>query len=105
MALSSVPIMATVVILLSPRRRQSGLPFLAGWVLTIAAVALAAAGGALAMPLSRREQDRLSAAFEIIVGAGLVIASVVTLRRSRTRASKPRSRLEALSSYSPAASF
>jgi Sap, sulfolipid-1-addressing protein len=105
MALSSVPITATVVILLSPRRRQSSLPFLAGWVLTIAVVALAAAGGALAMPLSRREQDRLTAAFEIIVGVALIAAAMVTLRRSRTRTSKPHSRLEALGSYGPAASF
>ena len=50
MALSSVPIMATIVILLSPRRRGPSLAFLAGWVLTIAVVPLAAASGTLAMP-------------------------------------------------------
>lgn len=105
MALSSVPIMATVVILLSPRRRTSSLPFLAGWVIAIAVVALAAAGGALAMPLSRREHDRLTATVEIIAGAALVLAAIVTLRRSRTRAVKPNSRLEALGSYGPGASF
>jgi hypothetical protein len=105
MALSSVPITATLVILLSPRRRQSSVAFLAGWVLTIAVVALAAAGGALAMPLSRREHDRLTAAFAVIAGTGLVVAAVVTLRRSRTRAPRSTSRLDALGSYSPAASF
>lgn len=105
MALSSVPITATVIILLSPRRGQSSLPFLSGWVLTIALVALAAAGGSLAMPLSRREHDRLSAAFELLVGASLVIAGIVTLRRSRTAAPMSKSRLEALGACSPAASF
>ena len=105
MALSSVPITATVIILLSPRRRQSSLPFLSGWLLTIALVALAAAGGSLAMPLSRREHDRLTAAFEIVVGTALVIAGIVTLRRSRTAPPTSKSRLEALGSYSPAASF
>ncbi len=105
MALSSVPITATVVILLSPRRRTSSLPFLVGWVLTIAVVAMAAAGGALAIPLSRREHDRLTAAFEIAVGAALVVGAIVTLRRSRTRVPNPRSRLEAIGSYGPVASF
>ena len=35
-AISSVPIMATILILLSPKRAQSAIPFLIGWVLGIA---------------------------------------------------------------------
>ena len=105
MALSSVPITATLVILLSPRRRQSSVPFLTGWVLTIAVVALAAAGGALALPGSRRERLQFAAVTEIVVGAALVVGAIVTLRRSRTRAPKPNRRWEALGSSGPAASF
>jgi hypothetical protein len=105
MALSSVPITATLVILLSPRRRQSSLPFLTGWVLTIAVVALAAAGGALAIPGSRRERLQVAAATQIVIGLGLLVGAIVTLRRSRTRESKPNRRWEALGSSGPAASF
>jgi hypothetical protein len=105
MALSAVPITATLIILLSPQRRKSSLPFLAGWMLTIAVVALAAAGGALALPLSRREHLQLATAFEIVVGVALILGAVVLWRRSRTQASTPKTRLEALGSYGPAASF
>ena len=86
MALSSVPITATIVILLSPQRRRSSLPFLAGWVLTLGVVPLAAAAGILAMPLSRRERSQFAAAAVIVVGAALVIGAIVTWRRSQTRA-------------------
>jgi len=105
MALSSLPIMATLIILLSPQRRRSSLPFLAGWVLTLAVVAWAAAAGVLAMPLSRRERVQLTAAAEIVVGAALVIGAILTWHRSRTGASPSVGRLAALGSYGPAASF
>jgi hypothetical protein len=105
MALSSVPITATLVILLSPRRRQSSVPFLMGWVLTIAVVALAAAGGALALPGSRRERLHFAAATEIVIGAVLVVGAIVTLRRRRTRQPKPNRHWDALGSSGPAASF
>jgi hypothetical protein len=105
MALSSVPLMATLIILLSPHRRRSSLPFLAGWVVTLAVVALAAAAGVLAMPLSRRERGQLAAATEIVVGAALVAGAILTWRRSRSGASTSGGRLAALGSYGPAASF
>jgi hypothetical protein len=105
MALSSVPITATIVILLSPQRRRSSLPFLAGWVLTLGVVPLAAAAGILAMPLSRRERSQFEAAMEIVVGAALVIGAILTWRRSQTRAPTSGGRLERLGSYGPAASF
>jgi hypothetical protein len=105
MALSSVPITATIVILLSPQRRRSSLPFLAGWVLTLGVVPLAAAAGILAMPLSRRERSQFEAATEIAVGAALVIGAILTWRRSQTRAPISGRRLERLGSYGPAASF
>jgi len=105
MALSSVPITATIVILLSPQRRRSSLPFLAGWVLTLGVVPLAAAAGILAMPLSRRERSQFAAAAVIVVGAALVIGAILTWRRSQTRAPTLGGRLERLGSYGPGASF
>ena len=105
MALSSVPITATIVILLSPQRRRSSLPFLAGWLLTLGVVPLAAAAGILAMPLSRRERSQFEAALEIVVGAALVIGAILTWRRSQTPAPTSGGRLERLGSYGPAASF
>ncbi len=105
MALSSVPITATIVILLSPQRRRSSLPFLAGWLLTLAVVPLAAAAGILAMPLSRRERSQFEAALEIVVGAALVIGAILTWRRSQSPAPTSGGRLERLGSYGPAASF
>ena len=105
MALSSVPITATIVILLSPQRQSSSLPFLAGWVLTLGVVPLAAAAGILAMPLSRRERSQFAAAAEILVGAALVIGAIYTWRRSQTPAPTSGGRLERLGSYGPGASF
>ena len=105
MALSSVPITATIVILLSPQRRTSSLPFLAGWVLTLGVVPLAAAAGILAMPLSRRERSQFAAAAMIVVGAALVIGAILTWRRSQTRTSTLGGRLERLGSYGPGALF
>jgi hypothetical protein len=105
MALSSVPITATIVILLSPQRQSSSLLFLAGWVLTLGVVPLAAAAGILAMPLSRRERSQFAAAVEILVGAALVIGAIYTWRRSQTPAPTSGGRLERLGSYGPGASF
>jgi hypothetical protein len=105
MALSTVPITVTLILLLSPRRRRSSLPFLAGWVLTLAVVPMGAAAGVLAAPLSRRERVQVAATTEILVGAALVIGAILTWRRARTRVPTSGGRLEALGSYGPAASF
>ena len=46
-AVSSVPIMATILILLSPKRNRSAIPFLIGWLVGMAAVVVVAALGAM----------------------------------------------------------
>jgi len=53
LAISSVPIMATILILLSPQRDRSALPFLIGWVLGIAVVVSACTAFAQLIPTSR----------------------------------------------------
>lgn len=83
-ALSSVPITATIFILLSESRRRSGLAFLAGTVLgTFATVALATVAGQ-ALPGRPREHKALVGTLEVVIGLALVLLGVVALaRRSR----------------------
>src|SRR3954468_24479686 len=87
-ALSSVPITATIFILLSASRGRSGPAFLAGTVLgTFAAVTLATVAGQ-ALPRRQRHHDELVATLEVVVGAAMVLLGVITLaRRDRTRSS------------------
>lgn len=82
-AVSTVPIMATILILLSPKRNQSAIPFLIGWVVGMAAVVLVAAVGANALPVRPfRAQQRAIAIGEIVVGTALIIAAVMAWRRA-----------------------
>src|SRR3954452_11592874 len=88
-ALSSVPITATVLILLSESRGRSGLAFLAGTVLgTFAAVTLATVAGQ-ALPGRQRHHDNLVGTLEVVVGVAMVALGVLSLaRRNRTRSSR-----------------
>ncbi|MGO7983611.1 hypothetical protein ACC691_37840 [Rhizobium johnstonii] len=52
-AISSVPIMATLLILLSPKRDESALPFLIGWVLGMVLIVTICTLGASAIPAPR----------------------------------------------------
>lgn len=83
-ALSSVPITATIFILLSESRSRSGLGFLAGTVLgTFTTVALATVASQ-ALPGRPREHDALAGKLEVVIGIALVLLGVVTLaHRSR----------------------
>lgn len=86
-ALSSVPITATIFILLSESRGRSGLAFLAGTVLgTFAALVLATVAGA-AVPGRPHHHDVIVGRLEIVIGIAMVVLGVVTLTR-RTRASR-----------------
>jgi Sap, sulfolipid-1-addressing protein len=106
MAVSSVPITATLIILLSPSRTKSSIPFLAGWVVGISVVVLAAAFGVLALPVSRRERLTAIAIAEIVVGCALVAFGILTLRRSGRAASDNRKNwLDGLGSMGRLASF
>src|SRR3954452_13970184 len=80
-ALSSVPITATIFILLSDGRARSGLAFLAGSVLgTFAAVTLATVAGQ-ALPGRQRQHDALISTLEVVVGCAMVLLGAVTLAR------------------------
>ena len=90
-ALSSVPISATIFILLSEGRTRSGLAFLAGTVIgTFVAITLVAALGQ-ALPGRPRHHAELIGKVEIALGIGMVLLGVLTLvRGSSTSGSGPR---------------
>jgi hypothetical protein len=82
-ALSSVPIMAMILILLSPNQKRSGLPFLIGWVLGLAIVVVAFTLVAHALPASTaRGTDVLAGIIEIILGIAVVALALISWRRS-----------------------
>jgi hypothetical protein len=82
-ALSSVPISATIFILLSESRTANGLAFLAGTVVgTFAALALATVAGQ-ALPGRPRQHEVLVGKLEVVVGIAMVLLGVATLARRR----------------------
>ena len=83
-ALSSVPISATIFILLSKSRTRSGLAFLSGTVLgTFATVTLMTVAGQ-ALPGRPRQHEALVGKLEVGIGIAMVLLGVVTLlRRNR----------------------
>ena len=80
-ALSSVPISATIFILLSEGRTRSGLAFLAGTVIgTFVAITLVTAVGQ-ALPGRPRPHAALLGRLEIVLGIAMVLLGVFTLVR------------------------
>lgn len=78
-AFSSVPITATILILLSPKRNISGAAFLIGWVAGLTIVVSAATFGAQALPItSIRTQQTAFGIAEIVIGAALVVFGIVS---------------------------
>ncbi len=105
MALSTVPITTTLIILLSPARKKSSVPFLVGWVGSLCLVILGAAGGVLALPVSRRERMTAIAVAEIVVGLALVALGIFAWRGSNHVSSRLKSWLNNVGSFGPVASF
>jgi Sap, sulfolipid-1-addressing protein len=106
-ALSSVPITATLLILLSPKRNRSAIPFLIGWVLGMAVVLAVFGYGGNALPIiPTRAQSTSIGTAEIIVGATLVVLAVVSWLRARNSPPKETNRwLQAIGSFGPLPSF
>lgn len=78
-ALSTVPITATLFILLSERRRTTALPFLSGWVIGTAAALILATVAAQAIPARKRLFGSLIDNLEIAVGTALILFGLYTL--------------------------
>lgn len=84
LAFSTVPFLATVVILLSPRRARA-VPYLIGYLVGLFAVAAAFTFGLAAVPHHVRAGAWFGVA-EIVLGIGLIVLAVVQWRRRGRRA-------------------
>ncbi|MGW9629521.1 GAP family protein [Agromyces sp. NPDC055520] len=84
-ALSSVPIMTTIMILLSPKAASSAAPFLIGWVIGMALLVFVCTISAQAVPTPRssRQPDVAVGIGEILIGATLIVIAIVSWRRAR----------------------
>lgn len=80
-ALSSVPLTATIFILLSDSGGRSGLAFLAGTVLGTFAAMTVATLASQALPGRPRQHEALIGKLEIAIGTAMVLLGVVTLMR------------------------
>jgi Sap, sulfolipid-1-addressing protein len=106
-AISSVPLTVTILILLSPNRGRAALPFLVGWVIGVAAVIILSAAGAAALsqPL-RLGRDTAAVSLQIVIGAILmVLAAIYLLRRSHASSTGLPRWLSAVDSFGPLAAF
>ena len=106
-ALSSIPIMATILILLSKNRNRAAIPFLIGWIVGIALVLVVLIALAQAVPGAVPKTSQvLLGSFLIVIGVALIALSVVNWARGRRKqtAGIPRW-LRAVSSFGPWSSF
>ena len=101
-ALSTVPITATLFILLSERRKATALPFLSGWVLGTAAGLILATVAAQSLPGRPRQFASLVDNLEILVGGAFVLFGLVTVvRHARTSTGRPPKWIEGIGSLGP----
>ena len=101
-ALSSVPIVVMVLILLSPKGRWSGLAYLIGAVIGLVGLtALFTAIASLLPPAPAAEQSPLFASIEIVLGIALLV--LAALRWRRRVVARRRSRFESTTGTAPAA--
>ncbi len=107
-ALSSVPLTATILILLSEQRSRSALPFLIGWVVGMGLVVFGSILGAGALPTPGLQPPRfVIGTAEVIVGLGLLVYGLIAAVRAirRPRLSSSNRWLNAVSSFGPLPSF
>jgi hypothetical protein len=106
-ALSSIPIMAAILILLSPNKHRSSVPYLIGWALGIAAVVVAfvVLVAAVGEPPRRGPQVGIAIA-QIVIGLALVGFAIVLWRRSAGKPAMDEPKwLSAVGSFGPWSSF
>ena len=82
-AMSSVPILIALSILLSPHKRQSGPAFLFGWIVGIAVALVAFTALAHVIPSvpPRKSQVAIGVSL-IVIGLALLILAIVVWRRA-----------------------
>jgi Sap, sulfolipid-1-addressing protein len=89
-AVSTVPIMVTILILLSDQRNRSALPYLVGFVVgTLLLVTLGATAAGLLPHPRPRQPDTIVGVLAMLIGLALVAMGVVTLRRREKEPGAP----------------
>ncbi|MCD5348322.1 GAP family protein [Agromyces sp. H3Y2-19a] len=107
-AASSVPILVTLSILLSPNGDRVAGPFLAGWLVGMTALVIGCTALAQVLPRqgSQREPEQAVGIAEIIVGALIIVVAIVgRLRAPRTPADQPPKWLGRISRLGPGEAF
>jgi hypothetical protein len=85
-ALSTVPILAAILILLSDAKPVVSIALLAGWAVGVASVlALLAVGFGLIPASFLRRNDSVVGIFRIVLGSALLVYPVIAWRRRRSR--------------------
>ena len=80
-AVSSVPIMVTLLILVSDKRDQAAVPYLIGWVIGAAAlVSLATIAAGLLSDDRPRQHEELVGVLQVVIGGALVLLGLTALR-------------------------
>ncbi|PJJ63549.1 GAP family protein [Compostimonas suwonensis] len=88
-ALSTIPITATILVLLSPAKPRVSIALLAGWTAGIAGLAVVFTLGFKLIPsTSAADNSTILAVIELIVGAALVVFAIVDWRRRLHQAKK-----------------
>lgn len=108
LAFSTVPILAALLLLLSPNRSRSAVPFLIGWVGGMFLLALGATYAAQFIPVSRlpRRPDEAVGQLQIIVGAALIVVGIFSFWRGRRREQRSIPQwLRSVETLGPVASF
>lgn len=106
-AISSVPITATIILLLSPNRSRSAAPFLIGWVLGMFVLVTLASLAAQAIPVgrTRRQPDTALGIIAIVVGIALIVLAIASWRRARRHAAEVPKWVGSIGSLGPWSSF
>ena len=105
-AVSSVPIMVTILMLLSPKRNQVSVPFLIGWVVGLAGVVVAAAlGAAAAMPARPSRKETAIGIGEIVIGVGVLVLAGFAWHRARKPVEGPNRWVESVERMGPVTAF
>jgi len=81
-AVSTIPIMATILILVSDNRDQAAFPYSIGWVVGAAVFVTVATVAAEFLPEGRlRNRDAPVGALEIVIGGAMIVFGLLALRR------------------------
>ena len=81
-AVSTVPILVTILILLSDHRNRSALPYLIGWVVGTLLLVTVGTIAASSLPQPRpRQPDTVLGVLEILVGVAFVVFGIMAIRR------------------------